>query len=285
MDFSGSDLAAECGVAEGNGIRVQHAQAGGCEILRVRIETQEAAMRIGKPQGRYVTLDFGNVCALDRREEVRVCCALAVEMREMARRICKKQPSPDLSVLVVGLGNANMTADALGPQTVRELSVTRHLQKEDRALLAGGDACELSAVSPGVPGQTGIETAELVRGTVWSVKPDLVIAIDALAARTPARLAATVQLCDSGIQPGSGVGQARRSLTAQTIGVPVMAVGVPTVIRCGTLIADALGEENGQVRGLCDEVRELCVCPKEIDLVVGRAARVLACALEKAFCT
>ena len=285
MDFSGSDLAAECGVAEGNGIRVQRAQAGGCDILRVRVETEEAALRIGKPQGRYVTLDFGNVCVLDGREEERVCRALAVEMREMARRICKKMPSGDFSVLVVGLGNANMTADALGPQTVQALSVTRHLQKEERALFAGGGACEISAVIPGVPGQTGIETAELVRGAVWSVKPDLVIAVDALAARTPSRLAATVQLCDSGIPPGSGVGQARRSLTERTLGVPVMAVGVPTVIRCGTLIADALGEVPERGQSLQDEVSELCVCPKEIDLVVGRAARVLACALEKAFRT
>ncbi len=284
MIFSQSDLAAECGVAEGDGIRVQHAQAGGCSITRVRIETQEAAARIGKPRGRYVTLDFGNVCELDAREEERVCCALAVEVREMVRRICKKQPGPDFSVLVAGLGNADMTADALGPQTVRALSVTRHLQKEERALLTGG-GCEIAAISPGVPGQTGVETAELVRGAVWSIKPDLVIAVDALAARAPARLAATVQLCDSGIQPGSGVGRSRRVLTQESVGVPVIAVGVPTVIRCGTLIADVLEKETQCALAMPCEVKDLCVCPKEIDLVIGRAARVLAYAIEKAFCT
>ncbi len=285
MDFLGSDLASECGVKEGRGIHVQRAQAGGCSILRVRVETKEAAARIGKPQGRYVTLEFGNVCGLDQREEERVCRAIAVEMREMARRICPKHTETELCVLVVGLGNAEMTADALGTQTARALCVTRHLPKEERALLPTGGACRVCAICPGVPGQTGIESAELVRGAVWSVKPDLVIAVDALAARAPARLASTVQLCDSGIQPGSGVGRSRRALTRETLGVPVMAVGVPTVIRCATLIADALGKEVYGAPFLEDEVRNLCVCPGEIDLVAARAARVLASAIEKAFCT
>ena len=281
MDFSGSDLAAECGIGEGGGVRVQHASAGGCDILRVRVETQEAAERIGKPKGRYVTLNFGNVCALDSREEERICCAVSVEMREMARRICPKREGI-LGVLVAGLGNADMTADALGPQTVRMLTVTRHLQREERVLLSGTGSGELSAVAPGVVGQTGMESAELLRGVVQSIRPDLVIAVDALAARSPDRLAATVQLCDSGICPGSGVGRARGALNAETLGVPVMAVGVPTVIRCDTLMADALGEKREDAR--CERLRELCVCPREIDLVVLRAARMLARAVERAFC-
>lgn len=285
MVTAGSDLAAECNVAEGKGIRVQRATAGGYEILRVRIEGAQAAAQVGKPEGRYVTLDCGSFCEPKGREEEEICRVLAVEMREMARRMCQRQIGADFAVLVVGLGNADMTADALGVQTVRALSVTRQLQREERAMLPGGSICEISAVAPGVPGQTGIETAELVRGAVWSVKPDLVIAVDALAARTPVRLAATVQLCDSGIQPGSGVGRARRALTKESLGVPVMAVGVPTVIRCETLIADALGEERAAESSLREDVRRLCVCPGEIDLVVGRAARVLASAIERAFCT
>lgn len=282
MGFSYSDLASECGISEGEGIRLQHAQAGGCEIMRVRVETPEAAARLGKPRGRYVTLDFGHVCALDMREEERVSCALSVELREMAQRICKKSLGGELCVLVAGLGNADMSADALGPQTVRALAVTRHLQKEERVLLSGTGSCKICAVAPGVSGQTGIESAELLRGAVWSIEPDLVVAVDALAARSPARLASTVQLCDSGIRPGSGVRRPGYALTEEALGVPVIALGMPTVIRGTTLIADALGDK-AQTK-VDEQLRELCVCPCEIDLVVARAARMLACAVEKAFC-
>ena len=282
MGFCDSDLARECGVTEGEGVRIQHAQAGGCDIMRVRIETKEAAVRIGKPQGCYVTLDFGNVCTLDVREEERVSRALSVELREMARRICKKPVGSELCILVAGLGNAEMSADALGAQTVRALAVTRHLQKEERVLLSGTERCAIAAIAPGVTGQTGMACAELLRGAVWSIKPDLVIAVDALAARSPDRLASTVQLCDSGICPGSGVRRASHALTREALGVPVLALGVPTVIRCAALIGDVMGD--GACEELDDKLRDLCVCPYDIDLVVARAARVLACAVEKAFC-
>ena len=284
MSVSESDLAAECGAREGEGVRVQQAKVGECDILRVRIESEDAAHRIGKPQGRYVTLDCGNVCDLQGREAEQICCALAVEIREMAQRISRKRVSADFSVLVVGLGNADMTADALGAHTVGNLSVTRQLAKEERNLLFDRGVCEIAALAPGVAGQTGMETAELVRGVVQSVRPDVVIAVDALAARSPKRLAATVQLCDSGVQPGSGVGRGKRALNAQTLGVPVMAIGVPTVIRCTTLIADVLADVPTLARPRDEEIRELCVCPKEIDLVVACAGRLLARSLEKAFC-
>jgi spore protease len=285
MEHWESDLASECGATQGDGVRVQSAQVGGCSILRVRVDTEEAAARIGKPCGRYVTLEFGNVCKLEQREEERVCRAIAVEMREMARRMCPQSIKEDPCVLLVGLGNAEMTADALGVQAARALCVTRHLPQEDRVLLTRGSGCRICAFSPGVSGQTGIESAELVRGAVWSIRPDLVVAVDALAARSPTHLAATVQLCDSGIQPGSGVGRGKGALTQKTLGVPVMAVGMPTVIRCGALVADALGKEMHGGRFSWDVGKDLCVCPGEIDLVVARAARMLAYAVEKAFCT
>ena len=284
MERSESDLAAECGVSEGNGIRIQRAQARGCEILRIRIESEQASARIGKPRGRYVTVDCGNVCKMEKREVEEVCSAVAVEIREMVRRLCKKQIGVDFTVLVVGLGNAGMTADALGVRTVESLCVTRHLPPEARDVLCGS-GCGIAAFSPGVPGQTGMESAELVKGVVHALQPDLVVAVDALAARSPSRLAGTVQLCDSGIQPGSGVGQARHALTQGTLGVPVLAIGVPTVIRCGTLIADVLGKERERDVSVCESVRELRVCPGEIDLVVRCAGQLLASALEKAFCT
>ena len=284
MEFSDSDLAAECGVSEGEGIRLQKACAQGCEILRVRVESEAA----GKPQGRYVTVECGDVCELDELGLERVCCVLAVEIREMARRVCGTPLGRDSTVLVVGLGNAEMTADALGPKTVKNLPVTRHLSKYGALLSDLMQRCEVAAISPGVPGQTGVESLEMIRGAVHAVSPDLVIAVDALAARSPARLASTVQICDNGIQPGGGVGKARGALTRESVGVPVMAVGMPTVVSCARLVRDALeraGCERAEGRAAAEleKGRPLFVCPKEIDLVVERAGILLGKALEKAF--
>ena len=288
-DFARSDLARECGCdTDTEGVRLRRSEAGGCEILRVQLRTPEAAERIGKPMGCYVTVDCGNILMLDEVERERVCCALAVEIREMAERMSESRISSGFSVLVVGLGNSEITPDAIGPETVRNLSVTRHLRQSDHALLSAVGSCEISALLPGVLGKTGLEAVELVRGAVSAVSPDLVIAVDALAARSAERLATTVQLSDTGIQPGSGIGNRRRALTAETVGVPVMALGVPTVIDSSTLVYDALR------RGGCDTAREelraaleagkgYFVSPKEIDLLVRAAGALLADTLEKAF--
>lgn len=286
MEFPCSDLAAECAVREESGVRIRHAVAQECEITYVRIDSAEAAARIGKPQGRYVTVECGNVCALDACGEERVARVLSVEIREMARHMCEKPPGSDFCVLVAGLGNAEMTADALGPKTIKTLPVTRHLRRVECVGLASCEACDVAAIGTGVVAQTGMETAEILRGIVSQMHPDLVIAVDALAARAPSRLGATVQLGDSGVQPGGGIGNARRALTRESVGVPVMALGVPTVINCATLLADALGEGRamGEAKeGVPGELASLFVCPKEIDLLVGRAAALLSRALGKAF--
>jgi len=284
MEFASSDLAAECAVKEGCGVRIQHSCAEECEITHVRIESEEAALRVGKPQGRYVSVECGNLCELDERREECVTRVLSVEIRELARRMCEKRVGANFSVLVAGLGNAEMTPDALGPKTVKILPVTRHLHHAAPGDFATHERCALSAISPGVTAQTGMETAELLRGAVAVIQPDLVIAVDALAARSPERLASTVQLCDSGIRPGGGIGNARCALTLESVGVPVMAIGVPTVINCTTLLVDALPEtEAACAAQTLKKMRSLFVCPKEIDLLVGRAALLLSKALEKAF--
>ena len=144
--------------------------------------------------------------------------------------------------------------------------------------------CDLAALAPGVMAQTGLDTVQILRGVVESVRPDLVIAVDALAARSPARLAATVQLSDSGIQPGGGIGNARRALTRESVGVPVMALGVPTVINCATLLNDLMGKQMPMDQESIERARALFVCPKEIDLLVGRAAALLGKAISRAFC-
>lgn len=286
MDFPCSDLAAECAVREERGVRIRQTSAEGCEITHVRIEDPQVAARMGKPCGRYVTVECGNVCALDVCGEERVARVLSVEIRELARRMCAKQVGADFFVLVVGLGNAEMTPDALGPKTVKMLPVTRHLHRMAPGEFAARELCDVAAISAGVVAQTGMETAELLRGIAAQVRPDLVIAVDALAARAPERLAGTVQLCDSGIRPGGGVGNVRCSLTQESVGVPVMALGIPTVINGATLLFDVLGGRNADTEARADVLEKLgtlFVCPKEIDLLVGRAAALLARALEKAF--
>ncbi len=288
-EFARSDLAAECGGTEDvSGVSVRQSEAGGCAILQVQIRTREAAARIGKPEGRYVTVDCGDIRNMDELENERVTRTLAVEIREMAQRMSGKRVGQGFSLLVVGLGNGDITPDAVGPETLRRLSVTRHLHRLDNALFSTVGLCEISALAPGVLGQTGIETVELVRGAVRAAKPDLVIAVDALAARSVARLAATVQISDTGISPGSGIGNAREALDRDSVGVPVMALGVPTVVDSATLVFDALrkagyGEPTGEMRNVLENGKRFFVSPKEIDLLVSSVAVLLAGALEKAF--
>lgn len=290
-DFARSDLAAECGgVADTKGVSVAKSEVGGCEILRVQIRNEQAAREIGKPQGRYVTVDCGDIRSLDELESEQVKRTLSVEIREMAERMCGRRIGPGFSLLVAGLGNADITPDAIGPEAVRRLSVTRHLRRLDTALFSTVGLCEIAALTPGVLGQTGVETVELVRGAAEAVSPDLVIAIDALAARSLTRLASTVQLSDTGIQPGSGIGNARRALNRETVGVPVMALGVPTVVDSATLVFDAL-ERAGyrspspELQAELENGRRFFVAPKEIDLLVSSVGVLLAEAIEKAFST
>ncbi len=283
-----SDLARECGcLQDTDGVRVTHSEAGGREILRVQIKSEAAAGRIGKPCGRYVTVACREMARGAAAEDEELRRVLAVEIREMAERMAGKRVDSDFSLLVVGLGNAAMTPDALGPQTVGRLSVTR-CHMHTRSLLLGERLCELAAFSPGVTGQTGLETVELVRGAALAMAPDLVLAVDALAARETAHLGATVQLSDTGIQPGSGAGRARPALTAETVGAPVMALGVPTVVGSATLIGDALVRFgiDPDMPEFTDLVHNGCsffVTPKEIDLLVPSLSSLLAGAIEKAF--
>jgi spore protease len=190
-------------------------------------------------------------------------------------------------VLVVGLGNREITSDAIGPKTADKLTVTRHIKYADEDVWNELDMCEVSALSPGVLGQTGIETVELVRGAVENVRPQLVLAVDALAARSSSRLAATVQLCDSGIAPGSGVGNERGAICLETVGAPVVALGVPTVVDSSTLVYDALAQAgieqvDERLREILENGRRFYVSPKEADVIAERTAAIIAHAINRA---
>ena len=191
------------------------------------------------------------------------------------------------TVLVAGLGNRRITADAVGPETVDRITVTKHLQTLDPSLFRQVGQLAVAALAPGVLGDTGVEAAELVAQAAQAVKPDAVIAVDALAARNVDRLGRTVQLSDCGISPGSGVGNRRMALTKSTLGVPVIALGVPMVVNSSTLVRDALSEAGLEdispaLRAVLENGKSFFVTPKESDAAVEAFSEIMAMALDMA---
>ena len=208
-------------------------------ITRVKIETENGAKAMGKPAGVYLTLEAPNLAVPDEDYHREISEKLADHMEELLHE--NHLTGREISVLVVGLGNRQVTPDALGPYVVDNLCVTRHIVREYGKYAMGMERAQLvSAIVPGVMGQTGMETLEIVKGVVTETKPDLVIAVDALAARNSRRLNRTIQIADTGIHPGSGVGNHRNGLTRETLGVPVIGIGVPTVVDAATIVSDTM---------------------------------------------
>ena len=208
-------------------------------ITRVKIETENGAKAMGKPAGVYLTLEAPNLAVPDEDYHREISEKLADHMEELLHE--NHLAGRDISVLVVGLGNRQVTPDALGPYVADNLCVTRHIVREYGKYAMGMERAQLvSAIVPGVMGQTGMETLEIVKGVVTETKPDLVIAVDALAARNSRRLNRTIQIADTGIHPGSGVGNHRNGLTRETLGVPVIGIGVPTVVDAATIVSDTM---------------------------------------------
>ncbi len=247
----------------------------GFSVHEVRILSEDAAREIGKPQGRYLTLELD---ALIRREEdafPRACKALSTLLREL-------MPHPnDGPVLIAGLGNRMITPDAIGPQTADHVIATRHLVAQSPAIFA--DWRPVSALAPGVLGQTGVETGEVICGVLDRVRPAAVIAVDALAAGRLSRLLRTVQLADTGITPGAGVGNARAALNEETLGVPVIAVGVPTVVD-GATLAHEISSQLGQpaCEALDDLSQPVMITTRDIDREVADISRMIGYAVNMA---
>ena len=247
----------------------------GFAVHEVRILSEDAAREIGKPQGRYLTFELD---ALIRREEdafPRACKALSTLLRELL-------PHPnDGPVLIAGLGNRMITPDAIGPQTADHVIATRHLVAQSPDIFA--DWRPVSALAPGVLGQTGVETGEVICGVLDRVRPAAVIAVDALAAGRLSRLLRTVQLADTGITPGAGVGNARAALNEETLGVPVIAVGVPTVVD-GATLAHEISSQLGQpdCEALDDLSQPVMITTRDIDREVADISRMIGYAVNMA---
>lgn len=243
------------------GVAAREEQAEGMTVTRVEILDQEGARALGKPEGTYLTLD---VSPLWRREED----AFPRAVRAVAALLGPLLPEEG-PVLAAGLGNQAMTPDALGPRSLDHLLVTRHLGEVLPQLRP------VAGLGAGVLGTTGMEVAEWVRGAAEQVRPAAVIVVDALAARDLERLCATVQIADTGLVPGSGVGNHRMALNRETLGVPVISVGVPTVVDAETIARDLLGEAGAVPKALNGRGRRFFVTPESIDQKIRDLSKVL----------
>lgn len=278
-----TDLALEVHELHGedSGIRVDETVKNGIPVTTAIIEEGEGERLSGKKAGKYITLDIGKIWQTDSETFNRTANLLAGEIKQLL-------PEGQGCVLVVGLGNEEITPDSLGPRVMKKLLVTRHISSLDPVLYRNAGFGCLAAIAPGVLGQTGIESAEIIRNVARAVNPECVILIDSLASRRLNRLATTVQLSDTGISPGSGVSNKRAELSEALLGAPVISLGVPTVVDAATLAYDLLEEHKGTSddsfaavieKVLAGNGREMFVTPKENDVIASETARLLAAAI------
>lgn len=258
-------------------------------VTEVKILTENGAKTMRKPMGTYITMEMANLVLPDEEYHEQV----AEELAKYIGNILKLEKC-DYSALVVGLGNRDVTPDALGPQTVEQLHVTRHIVKEyGKYAMCEEQAHMVSAIAPGVMAQTGMESYEIIKGIVEMTKPDVVFVIDALAARNTKRLNRTIQIADTGIHPGSGVGNHRNEISKETLGVPVIAVGVPTVVDAATIVRDTMEnlvanlDDDNKYEMIQDLIAPhlygMFVTPKDIDESIDRIAATIALGLNILF--
>ncbi|MBR2930741.1 MAG: GPR endopeptidase [Clostridia bacterium] len=236
---------------------------------RIRVMSEDAEREIGRPKGSYDTLTLPPMGELD---SVDIEDAEDAVSRELCK-LCEKNRISPHRVLVIGLGNSELTPDAVGPRAASRIEPTMHIAKTDKEMFDALSCSEVAVIVPGVRGQGGIETADVVGGLAERICPSLVIAIDSLAARSPKRLGTTIQFCDTGIHPGSGVGSHERAIDEDLMGAPVISIGVPTVIDSKLLVE---GEGEAPTSGML-------VCPKDIDETVNVAAKIISGGINQAF--
>ena len=264
------------------------------KVTRVKITNEQGEKAIGKVQGSYITIDIQKINLLTEEEMEQASTVLANELRSLIEE--KIETKED--VLVVGLGNEEVTPDALGPNVVKDVEVTRHIINYLPQYI-DENARPVSAIAPGVLGTTGIETLEIIKGVVDNIKPKLLIVIDALASRSMERISSTIQISNTGIVPGAGVGNTRKELTINTLGIPVIAIGIPTVVETAVVVNDALdifieklqteAKSNDYLNKLKEEdnyneIKEalvpkefnFIVTPKEIDELIESMSNIIA---------
>lgn len=274
-----------------SGVSVEEATDGDfINITRVSVDNETGAGRLGKPCGNYVTIEMPRRFYGQQKIYEQMCRSCAKELKAVIDKTLKEGQS----VLVAGLGNRNITADALGPKVVDSLMITRHLKKYIPEEIDEGIR-PVCAIAPGVLGITGIETEEIIRGLVEQVKPSMVIVIDALCSGSVERINTTIQITDTGITPGAGVGNKRKTINSESLGVPVIAIGVPTVVDAATIAAAGLdialnisescrelsqlddGERYERIKSAIEpEFGNMIVAPKDVDNIIADISSVIA---------
>lgn len=277
MNFR-TDLAVEAAeILNGDNQSIDYSekQKGKSKVISMLIKDYEASEKIGKPQGKYITVEVPALTDYFQSTDERI----KVIAEEIKSLIPKKGP-----VLVAGLGNLNITPDALGPKAAKNILATRHIKGEMAKSLGLENLRDVSVISPGVLGQTGIEVSELLSGLTENLRPCCVIVIDAIASRKLSRLGCTVQISDTGISPGAGVGNHRPSINKETLGVPVIGIGVPTVVDAATLALDIVSNSDEELMESLSDIisprgEMMVVTPKEIDLLTDRASLLIGMAI------
>lgn len=270
-------------------VRENEDENTGIKVTSLRIINSDGERIIGKQKGNYITIEASELDGYDDEYTDAVTAELSLQLHDLVKQLMgrtfKNKEKKNFTILVAGLGNREVTADSLGPKVVDNLIINRHYLMDD------DDNIKICAVCPGVMAQTGMETAQIIKGIAENVKPDIVIAIDALAARNTERLNTTIQLSDTGINPGSGVGNHRVGITKENIGVPVIAVGVPTVIDASTIVCDAVSRLD-MIKDMSEErkrsivrdavgsnMKDMYVTPKDIDANINLIGRTVAYAI------
>ncbi len=268
-----TDLALEkreiLGKKEPEGVESSEFSEGGVSFTKIKIINKKGSKILGKPIGTYITAEIPQLMKNPINDEETIE-AIANQLRNLIPK--------NGAVLVAGLGNTDITPDAVGPKSVSMVLATRHIDKSLSEEIGLGELRSVAGFIPGVLGRTGLEAAESVKGIAASIEPSAVIVVDALAARRLSRLGTTVQISDTGIIPGSGVGNVRKEITERSVGVPVISVGVPTVVDVGTLVNDLTGSKSE----LSEENRNMIITPREIDIVIERASELIGMAINKA---
>ncbi len=275
-----------------NGVNIEEDKSDGyIKVTRVRVDSEEGARELGKPVGSYITIEMPARFYGQQEIYEKMCKRCA---KELASITGQKLSGEDDTVLVVGLGNREITADSLGPKVISSLMITRHLKKYIPDEIDEGIR-PVCAIAPGVLGTTGMETEEIIRGLTEKISPKLVIAIDALCSGRVERINTTIQITDTGITPGAGVGNNRKTINSQTLGVPVIAIGVPTVVDAATIAAAGLdlafGDEDSKNKEFSydgtdryDKIRaaiepefgNMIVAPKDVDSITDDISSVIA---------
>lgn len=263
--------------AEGlHGVTVEEDYDEACDvhITKVVVETKNGAKMLGKPMGVYITLEAPAMTEPEEDYHQEISEILAREIRDIL-----PEPDREQSILVVGLGNREVTADSLGPNVVDNLFINRHIVREyGKVAYNRSKMHQVSSLIPGVMAKTGMESAEIIKGVIGETKPDMVIVIDALAARSTKRLNRTIQITNTGIHPGSGVGNHRNAITQESLHVPVLALGVPTVVDAATIVGDALGERPVALK----ELNNMYVTTKDVDQQIQQISHILCDGINKA---